>query len=211
MFMTKSRPAPPTTGHLPRFQDDDTGRAIDRRLLLARLTAEFGPMVVFVAVYAVADFAWATAAFMMAAVASLASSAIRTRRVPLVPLVSALIVLALGGLTLAYSEAVYVQLRPTVANSIFAVCLIAGWMFDRNLLKESLSDTLSLSDSGWRTLLVRTILFVVLLAVSNEIARRVLSVEMWVVFKAGFVIPADLLFVFTQWRFARADQARQRS
>src|SRR5438128_2845816 len=66
----------------------------------------------------------ATAVFMGAILVALAVSYALTRRLPVMALVSALIVLVFGGLTLFLQNETFIKLKPTIIYLLFAVVLL---------------------------------------------------------------------------------------
>ena len=96
----------------------------------------------------------------------------------------AVMVSVFGGLTLAFDDAFFLKIKPTVASLLSAAALAIGLLLGRNLLKVLLGSMLDLDDRGWRNLTVYWIGLFVVLAVANELAWRSLSTDGWVTFKA---------------------------
>ena len=137
----------------------------------------------------------ATAVLMIATVAALIVSFAKTRRLPLMPLATALLVLIFGGLTLYLHDQSFFQMKPTILYALFGVALLGGLAFNRPLLPIMLDQTMKLTEQGWRILTLRWGLLFLALAVLNEIVRRTMTWDHWVLFKfPGTVI---LMFVFT--------------
>lgn len=165
---------------------------------LARLAIEAGPLVVFFVTNAKAGIFPATAAFMGAIVASLAGSWVLERRIPTMPLVTAVFVLVFGGLTLILRDEVFIKLKPTIVNGLFAAILIGGLLSGRSLLKPLMDTALRLDEEGWRLLTWRWALFFVFLALANEVVWRTWSTDAWVTFKVFGIMPLTIVFVLTQ-------------
>ena len=137
----------------------------------------------------------ATAMLMVATVAALAVSFAMTRRLPLMPCATAVLVLVFGGLTLYLHDQAFVQMKPTILYSLFGAALLVGLALNRPLLPVMLEQTMKLTETGWRVLTLRWGVFFVVLAVLNEAVRRTMSWDHWVLFKfPGTVV---LIFVFT--------------
>jgi intracellular septation protein len=141
----------------------------------------------------------ATAVFMAAIVAALAVSYALTRRLPLMALVSALIVMVFGGLTLLLQNETFIKLKPTIIYLLFAGTLLGGMVFRKPLLAIVFDQVFRLTDEGWRKLTVRWVLFFLALAVLNEIVWRTQSTDTWVAFKVFGVVPLTFLFAALQY------------
>jgi intracellular septation protein len=120
------------------------------------------------------------------------------RRVPVMPLVSAALVLVFGSLTLALHDDVFIKLKPTVVNLFFAAALLAGLAMGRNLLDLVFDGMFRLTPEGWRVLTLRWAGFFVALALLNEILWRNTSTDTWVAFKVWGVMPLTVLFALAQ-------------
>ncbi len=183
---------------------------------LLRLAVEAGPLLVFFVVNGrgglpelhalfgiVGDHAQqglfdATAAFMAATLAAIATGYAAERRLPLLPLVSGFFVVVFGGLTLVLADELFIKLKPTIVNTLFATALLGGLAFGRSLLKPLLGAAFELDDPGWRALTLRWGLFFVLLAVLNEIVWRLFDTETWIAFKLFGVLPLTVIFALAQ-------------
>ena len=132
----------------------------------------------------------ATAVLMVATVAALIVSFAMTRRLPLMPLATAVLVLVFGGLTLYLHDQSFFQMKPTILYTLFGLALLVGLIFNRPLLPIMLDQTMKLTEQGWRILTFRWGVLFLALAVLNEIVRRTMTWDHWVLFKfPGTVIP----------------------
>lgn len=140
----------------------------------------------------------ATAAFMVAITVSLIVSYSLTRRLPVMPLVSGVVVLIFGALTLWLHDELFIKLKPTIINTLFGSILLIGLLFGKSLLGYVFDSAFKLTDEGWRRLTLRWGLFFFVLALINEIVWRNFSTDFWVNFKVFGVMPITLLFTLTQ-------------
>jgi len=161
---------------------------------LAKLAIEAGPLLVFFVVNGRAGIFAATGAFMVAILASLAVSWTLERRLPPMALFTAVFVLIFGGLTLWLEDEVFIKLKPTIVNGLFALILSLGLASGKLLLKVVFGDAFRLTDAGWRALTVRWIGFFVVLAALNEVVWRSVSTDAWVKFKVFGILPLTFLF-----------------
>ena len=167
----------------------------------AKLLIDLGPLLVFFLVNflapvpAVLKIFVATGAFMVAIVAAMLFSAIRYRRISPLLWFSGVMVLVLGGLTIALHKEWIIKVKPTVYYTILAGTLGFGLATDRPLLQQVLGSAYpGLDADGWRKLTRNWALFFACLAVLNEAVWRNVSTDAWIAFKLWFVAPATLVF-----------------
>jgi intracellular septation protein len=141
---------------------------------------------------------FATAAFIVATLLALAVSYVLTRRLPLMPFVTAIVVVVFGGLTLWLHNDTFIKMKPTIIYLLFAGVLLGGLLFGRSLLGYVFDAIFKLTDEGWRKLTLRWGLFFVLLAVLNEILWRSVSTDTWVAFKVFGFLPLTFVFALSQ-------------
>ena len=104
-----------------------------------------------------------------------------------------------GGLTIYFDNPVFIYLKPTIINILFALALIFGKYFTKEpILKKILGKSIGLSDQGWKMLNNRWIYFFLVLALLNEIVWRTQSEEFWVNFKVWGIFPITLIFTAFQ-------------
>jgi intracellular septation protein len=159
-----------------------------------RLLIEAGPLAVFFITNSQAGIMVGTGAFMAATAASVLVSWHLERRLPIMPLVTCFFVMLFGGLTLWLENDLFIKLKPTFVNLLFATVLFTSLALRRNVLKRLLGTVLSLSDTGWRILTVRWACFFVVLAVLNEVVWRTMTTDAWVSFKVFGILPLTMVF-----------------
>jgi intracellular septation protein len=140
----------------------------------------------------------ATAVFMVAVVIALAISYALTRHVPVMPLVTAIVVLVFGSLTLVLHDELFIKLKPTIIYILFGGTLVAGLAFGKPLLGMVFDSVFQLREEGWRKLTWRWAIFFFVLAILNEIVWRTQTTDFWVSFKLFGVAPLTFLFAALQ-------------
>ncbi len=163
-----------------------------------KLLVEIGPLVVFFIGNTQYDIFAATAAFMVATAVSLIASKLIFKRIPAMPLITGVFVFIMGGLTLYLHDELFIKLKPTIVNVLFASILLGGLAYGHSLLKYLFSDVFQLQDEGWRKLTLRWALFFLFLAVLNEVVWRMFSTDFWVAFKVFGIMPLTLIFSIMQ-------------
>jgi intracellular septation protein len=141
---------------------------------------------------------FATAVFIVATLLALAVSLVLTRRLPIMPFVTGIVVVIFGGLTLYLQDDTFIKMKPTIVNTLFGLALLGGLLFGKSLLGYVFDSVFKLSAEGWRKLTFRWGLFFLLLAVLNEIIWRNFSTNLWVDFKVFGIMPLTFVFTLTQ-------------
>jgi intracellular septation protein len=165
---------------------------------LLKLLVELGPLVIFFFANSRAGIYVGTGCFIVATIASLIASRVLFGRIPTMPLVSGFFVLVFGGLTLWLQNDMFIKLKPTIVNMIFAAILFGGLLYGQSLLKYLFGDVFRLTEEGWKKLTFRWACFFLFLAGLNEIAWRVLVTDDWVKFKVFAIMPITMVFAACQ-------------
>ena len=161
---------------------------------ILKLVLDIGPLALFFVANARFGIFAATGAFMMAVLIALAVAYAITGRIEVMPLVTAVIVLVFGGLTLVLHDELFIKLKPTIIYLLFGGTLLGGLAFGNPLLGVLFDQMFHLSEEGWRKLTWRWALFFFALAVLNEIVWRTQTTDFWVSFKLFGVVPMTFLF-----------------
>lgn len=163
-----------------------------------KMALELGPLVTFFIANARADIFVATAWFMGAMLVSLVLTWFILKKIAIMPLVTGVVVLVFGGLTIWLQDDTFIKIKPTITNSLFAVVLLGGLAFKQSLLKYVFGDVYKLREEGWSKLTLNWGLFFIVLAVINEILWRNFSTDVWVAFKVWGVMPLTVIFSISQ-------------
>lgn len=139
-------------------------------------------------------FILATAALIPALIVAAGIQWWLTGRLAPMQIATLVLVVVFGGLSVWLNDPRFLKIKPTIIYLLFAAILGTGLALRRNWLGAVLSEALPMTELGWRKLTVRMTVFLVLLALSNEIVWRTQSESTWVWFET-FGLPAAL-FVF---------------
>jgi intracellular septation protein len=164
-----------------------------------KLALDLGPLVLFFLANSRYGIFAATAAFMVAVLAALLVSYVLTRQLPIMPVVTAIIVVVFGGLTLLLHNDLFIKIKPTIIYVLFGGVLLGGLLFGKSFLGIVFDSLFHLTEEGWRKLTLRWALFFFVLAVLNEIVWRNASTDAWVNFKVFGVVPLTFLFGALQY------------
>ena len=170
---------------------------------LLKFLTDFGPLVIFFYYYydSGKDLKIAIPPFIVATIIALAIVWFLEKKIPKVPLLSGVLITFFGGLTIYFDNPVFIYIKPTIINILFAFALIFGRYFTNEpVLKKLMSGSISLTDEGWEVLNKRWIYFFFGLAILNEIVWRTQSEEFWVNFKVWGLLP--ITFIFTAFQIS---------
>lgn len=171
-----------------------------------KLLIDIGPLAVFFIFYTRSGLQASILPLMIATVIAVLFSYILEKKIPIMPTVGAGIVLIFGGLTIYFDNEVFIKMKPTIINLIFAIILYGGMLVKKPLLKILLGAALRLEEEGWRILTYRWIGFFIALAVLNEIVWRTQTTDMWVNFKVFGILPITFIFTMTQFPLIKKHQ-----
>jgi intracellular septation protein len=173
----------------------------------SKLALDVGPLIVFF----VANGRWgifaATGVFMVAILITLAVSYALTRRLPVMALVSAVVVVVFGGLTLVLQDETFIKLKPTIIYLLFAGTLLGGLILRKPLLAIVFDQMFNLTEEGWRKLTLRWAIFFLVLAVLNEVVWRTQTTDVWVSFKVFAILPLTFAFAMLQYPLLKKYEA----
>jgi intracellular septation protein len=164
-----------------------------------KLTLELGPLIVFFLANARWGIFTATGVFMVGVVGALIASYKLLHRVPIMTVVSAVVVVVFGGLTLVLQNDVFIKIKPTIIYLLFCTVLLGGLAWGKPLLALVFDSVFDLTAEGWRKLTWRWALFFLALAVLNEIVWRTQTTDAWLSFKVFGVVPLTFLFAASQY------------
>jgi intracellular septation protein len=179
---------------------------------ILKIVLEIGPIAVFFLAYRWApvpegvdtaarqleQILFSTKVFIPTILTSLGISYALTRKLPRMAVITAIVVVIFGGLTLILKDDTFVKMKPTILYCIFAGILAFGLARGQSYLKYLMEDLLPMEREGWMKLTRRFIVFYVILAVVNEVVWRGFGTDIWVNFRT-FVLPiANFGFVMAQ-------------
>lgn len=168
---------------------------------IRKLLLDMGPLFLFFAAFQYAGIFAATGIFMAAAVLSVAVGWHLEKKLSPIPLITAILVLIAGGLTLYLRNDVFIKMKPTVLYVIFGATLLGGLRFNRLFIKYVFAEAFDLTDQGWRGLTWRWGSFFLILAALNEAVWRNTSTATWVTFKVWGIVSLIFLFALAQTPF----------
>ena len=168
---------------------------------LLKFITDVGPLAIFFFFYYNSDknLKVAIPPLIVATIISVLLVWILEKKVPMVPLLGGILITLFGGLTIYFDNPIFIYMKPTIINILFALALFFGKYFTNEpVLKLILGKTLPMSDVGWKILNNRWTYFFIFLAILNEIVWRTQTEEFWVNFKVWGMLPITFIFTASQ-------------
>jgi len=168
---------------------------------LLKFITDFGPLLIFFIIYNKSgnNLIIAIPPLIVATIIAVIVMYFVERKIPYVPLLGGVIITIFGGLTLYFNNPIFIYMKPTIVNIIFALILIISKVFfQKNFLKFFLQGAFQLSEIGWDKLNFRWAYFFIFLALLNEIVWRTQPEATWVNFKVWGILPITFIFTALQ-------------
>lgn len=180
------------------------------------ILSEFGPLVTMFVVNAVTeDINQGTWALLISTAVAIGVMFYMFRRPPVFPLIASSVTVIFGALTIITGNPMWVQIKVTIFNAMFAAFLFFGLWMGRNFFKYVFGATFHYTDQGWNTFTRSFAWFFVLTAVLNEVVRltfkddhvysilghELSGVNVWILFKVGIIMPLSggYAWLLTRW------------
>lgn len=161
---------------------------------------EFFPLIVFFVVYYKSDkdLYLSITAVIIATLISLVALYIKERKISTMMLVSTVILVVFGGLSIFLKNDIFFKMKPTIINTLFAIILIGSTFFNKPVLKMLLNTSMKLTDQGWSLMNKLWSGFFIFLALLNEIVWRTQTTDVWVNFKVFGIMGITIVFTIIQ-------------
>tara|TARA_B100000579_G_C22640896_1_gene761393 strand:+ start:155 stop:709 length:555 start_codon:yes stop_codon:yes gene_type:complete len=169
-----------------------------------KFVADFGPLLIFFTIYYKSgnDLSVAIPPLIISTLVAVLAVYIIDKKIPYIPLSGAIIISLFGGLTLYFDNPIFLYMKPTIVNLLFAFILLSGKiLLKKNFLEFFFKSAFQLNELGWDKLNKRWAYFFIFLAILNEIVWRTYTPEkeyVWVNFKVWGILP--LTFIFTAFQ-----------
>ncbi len=166
-----------------------------------KFATDFGPLLAFFLIYYKndKDLVSAIPALIIATLIAICVIYMLEKRIPVLPLMGAILVCLFGGLTIFFDNPIFIYLKPTIINLIFAFVLFFGKVvLTKNFLKKLFESSIKLEEAGWDKLIIRWVGFFIFLAILNEAVWRTQTEEFWINFKVWGILP--ITFIFTAFQ-----------
>jgi intracellular septation protein len=179
------------------------------------ILSEFGPLVTMFVVNAMYGINVGTWALITTTLVAIVVMFWMFRRPPMFPLIASTVTIVFGALTIVTHDPMWVQIKVTIFNAMFAAFLFIGLWLDRNFFKYVFEKTFHYTKEGWDRFTRSFAWFFVFTAVANEVVRLVFKddqvysllgyqlngVNVWILFKIAIIMPLSGLYAWllTRW------------
>lgn len=173
-----------------------------------QILVDLFPVIAFFAAYKLKGIYVATAVLLVAVLAQTLLSWIRHRKVSRTLLVTAVLALVFGGLTLYLRDPTFIKWKPTVVNVLFAVVFLGSeFTPGPNLLQRSLSEVVRLPRGDWTSLNLMWVLLFLASAGLNLYVAYNYPEDVWVNFKLFGLTGLTLVLMAVQgmWIWRRGE------
>ncbi|MEZ5938748.1 MAG: inner membrane-spanning protein YciB [Hyphomonadaceae bacterium] len=137
---------------------------------------------------------WATGVFMAATAAVIGWTLAKGRRPPPMLIITGVVVMVFGGLTLALQDPKFAYYKPTIINLLFAGAILGSLLVGRNIWKTAFEHAFNLPDHAWKIFALRWAAYYVFMAGLNELIWRNFSEDFWSNSKLFITIPLFIVF-----------------
>lgn len=144
---------------------------------------------------------WATGVFMAGVAGAIAWTLSKGRRLPPMLIITGVVVMVFGGLTLYLQDPRFAYYKPTIINLLFASVILGSLAIGRNIWKTAFEHAFHLPDHAWKIFALRWAGFYVLLAILNELIWRNFSEDFWSNSKLFLTIPLAIGFMLLNLPF----------
>ena len=135
---------------------------------------------------------------------------IMTKKISKMALISGIFLTIFGGLTVFSGDELFIKIKPTISNIVFALILLMGNLFNKPLLAKLFGNNIKMSNIHYRILTNRFILFFLFLALLNEFIWRNFSTDFWVAFKVFGMFTISIIFTISQAPFIMRNKIEQK-
>ena len=166
-----------------------------------KFITDFGPLLIFFTIYYKSgnNLTVAIPPLIVATIIAVVIMYFFEKKIPYVPLIGGVVITLFGGLTLYFNNPIFIYMKPTIVNMIFAcILIISKVFFNKNFLKFFLRSAFHLNEIGWDKLNYRWAYFFIFLAILNEIVWRTQPETTWVNFKVWGILPLTFIFTASQ-------------
>ena len=130
-----------------------------------KFITDFGPLLIFFTIYYKSgnNLSIAIPPLIISTLIAVAIMYFVEKKIPYVPLIGAIVISLFGGLTLYFDNPIFIYMKPTIVNIIFAgILIVSNIYFNKNFLKLFLQTAFQLNDEGWKKLNFRWAYFFII-------------------------------------------------
>jgi len=164
-----------------------------------QLLVDYIPIVAFILAYFYKDIFFATGVLMAVMPVVLVLQWLLTKKINKIYAASTVLVLVLGGATLAFRNPTFLYWKPTVLNWLIAIVFLGSqWIGEKTIVQRMLGTAAELSPNQWIRLNQMWVVFFTIVGGINLYVAYNFSEAFWVKFKLFGMLGITLVFVVIQ-------------
>lgn len=174
------------------------------------IMSEFGPLVAMFIMNAAYGIEVGTWALIITTGIAIVTMLTVLGRLPMFPLIASSVTILFGFLTIVTGDPMWVQIKVTIFNAMFAVFLFGGLYMGRNFFKYIFEGTFNYTKKGWDNFTWSFAWFFVATAIANEAVRLTFKqdidytllgytmdgVNVWILFKIALIMPLSAVYAW---------------
>ncbi len=176
------------------------------------IASEFGPLVLMFIINATHGIIPGTWALILSTVVAMIVMWHVLRRLPVFPVIASSVTILFGIMTLLTGDPMWIQIKVTIFNAMFALFLFGGLWLGKNFFKYIFEKTFHYTKEGWDKFTWSFAWFFVFTAILNELVRQYFipeqmypfpffenglsGVNVWILFKIAFIMPLSGLYAW---------------
>jgi intracellular septation protein len=188
---------------------------------IAKFLCDYLPLIIFFIAYKVPKsflinyhlepLIFATICLVFTAIISLIISYILIKKISQIALFSTIILTIFGSLTAIFNDEIFIKIKPTIINLIFAIILIVSYLKKKPILAILFESQIQMSKQSWLTLSLRFGCYFIFLAILNEIIWRNFTTDFWVNFKVFGMMTLSIIFMILQFPFLVSNMQKDKN
>lgn len=171
---------------------------------------EYIPLIIFLLFYKFADLYWATGSLIVASALQILYYLVKKEKVPTRNWIFFGLIAVFGSLTIFFHDDAFIKWKVTIINEFFAIALLVShYIFNKNIIKQFLSESLTLPEPIWTKLNLAWAIFFALCGALNLYVAFNFDLDTWVNFKVFGLTGLTLVFavgsIFSLYKYLPQD------
>lgn len=164
-----------------------------------KLLFDLFPVILFFIAYKLYDIYTATAVIIVATILQVAYVYTKHKRIEKIHIITLVLILVLGGLTLILHDEAFIKWKPSIVNWGFALVFLGShYIGKKPIVERMMGQAISLPDVVWIRLSWLWVLFFIVSGVVNLYVAFHYDTDTWVNFKLFGLMGMTLVFILIQ-------------
>lgn len=153
------------------------------------------PLFFFFIAYKFMGLYVATGVAMVACIIQVAYTRIRHKNYQPIQVVTCIMLVVFGGMTLALHNPIFIKWKPTMINGVLAIIFLGSqYIGKQSVLQHMLQSKITVPPHVWRTLNTMWVSFFIFIAGLNLVVAYSVDTDTWVNFKVFGMLSLTLIF-----------------